>query len=93
MTNWSDEDLQAHLEDDMRIGVMGTRKDIIRLRTGKCVRRVVRDRDFMMLCDGRQYARCTINREEIEIARPRDQEGNGVGEWLPAAYLLETPEE
>lgn len=45
------------------------------------ITRVVRDLDFMLLCNGRQYAHCTYDGREIEVSRQRDANGNGTGEW------------
>lgn len=57
-------------------------KETVILRSGEQLQRVVRDIDFMMLCDGQQYARCTShNGQEIEISRKRDANGNVTSEW------------
>lgn len=57
-------------------------KETILLRSGERIQRKIRDIDFMHLCDGRQYARCTShNGQEIEISRKRDANGTATGEW------------
>lgn len=52
-------------------------KQIIRLRTGKCVSRVVRDIDFMILSDGKEYGRITHKGKELTVERPCESPG----EW------------
>lgn len=68
----------SHILDDIENGAFEMAKDTILLSSGERIEQVVRDVDFMILCDGRQYARCTHEGKELTIARRR---GAGLCEW------------